>query len=245
MTRVILFLTFLLLRTNLWSQNSSVDVSYNGGSYDVFKIKIDPDVVQKFQILENKSRLNHQAFASSVSSDSSIFLINASITDSFCNPVGYYVNNSQEINPVNLNSGNGNFYLKPNGALIFTGNEAIICESSQIANFSNVRLGIQSGPMLITNGGINPQFKSGSVNKHVRCAVGIYTNQNSQKFLVFCISNDPVSFYNLAEFLQKKYNCTDALCLESGNCVMTLPTFETGDGGSNTLICNYISFKTK
>lgn len=235
----------LFIQQQVWSQQSVVDMPFNGDSYDIFKIKIDADVVKKFQILENKTRLNHQAFASSVATDSSFFLINASVTDSFCNPVGYFVNNSQQINPINLKDGNGNFYLKPNGALLFTSTEAIICESSQIANYSNVRVGIQSGPMLINNGVINPQFKAASPNKHIRCAVGIYTNQNNEKILVFCISNNPVSFFGFADFMQKKFKCTDALCLESSNCVMTLPNFETGDGGSNTLICNYIYFKAR
>lgn len=235
----------LFIQHQVWSQQSVVDMPFNGDSYDIFKIKIDADVVKKFQILENKTRITHQVFASSVATDSSFFLINASVTDSFCNPVGYFVNNSQQINPVNLKDGNGNFYLKPNGALLFTSTEAIICESSQIANYSNVRVGIQSGPMLINNGIINSQFKPASPNKHIRCAVGIYTNPNNEKFLVFCISNNPVSFFGFADFMQKKFKCTAALCLESSNCVMSLPNFETGDGGSNTLICNYIYFKAR
>jgi uncharacterized protein YigE (DUF2233 family) len=245
MTKAILFLFLILCQQQIWCQQSVVDMPYNNDTYDVFKIKLDPETVKKFQILENKTRLNHQAFASTVSNDSAFFLINASITDSFCNPIGYFVNNSQQINPANLGNGNGNFYLKPNGALLFTTTEAIICESSQISNFSNVRVGIQSGPMLIHNGIINSQFKPSSPNKHIRCAVGIYSNQNGEKFLAFCISNNPVSFFDFAEFMKNKLKCTSALCLESGNCVMTLPNFETGDGESNTLICNYIYFKAR
>ena len=221
------------------------DMYYNGDSYRICKIPVTNETVAKFQILENKTFLSHQAFLSSMVKDSFYLIINASVSDSFCNPIGYYAKNYQVVKPIDLGDGKGNFYLKPNGALLFTATDAIICESSKISNYQNVRLGVQSGPLLIANGVINKQFNASSQNKNIRCGVGIFTNQKNEKFLVFCVSNNPVTFYNFAQFFHAKLKCNNALCLESGNCVIGLPYLPyTGEYNSNG-ICNYLYFPTK
>jgi uncharacterized protein YigE (DUF2233 family) len=235
----IIFCTSLLIGQG----EMQADMSFNGDSYDMFKVKIDKESISKFGIFENRSLLTHNSLIAA-SNDSSFFMMNAGITDSFCAPLGYYVNQSKLLQDVNLNDGKGNFYLKPNGALLMTTDDIVICESSMIKNYKNVILGIQSGPMLLNNGIVNSQFNPSSQNKNIRCGVGLYENQNSEKFLVFCISNNPVSFYSFSQMFLTKMKCTTALCLESGSCVINLPYLESGDENSTIIICNYIYFGT-
>jgi uncharacterized protein YigE (DUF2233 family) len=218
------------------------DMHFNGDSYRVCKIPITSQTIQRFQILENRSFLSHKDFISSKVNEQFYFIINASISDSFCNPLGYYVKNGKTIQNVNFNDGNGNFYLKPNGALLFTSTDATICESSKISSHKSIQLGLQSGPLLLEGGLINKQFNPSSKNKNIRCGVGIFTNQKNEKFIVFAVSNQPVTFFNFAQFFQSKLKCIDALCLESGNCVIGLPYALPVDDYDNSIICNYLYF---
>jgi uncharacterized protein YigE (DUF2233 family) len=218
------------------------DMHFNGDSYRVCKIPITSETIQRFQILENKSFLPHKDFILSQVKDQFYFISNASISDSFCNPLGFYAKNGKIIQNVNLGDGHGNFYLKPNGVLLFTSNDVTICESSKVSNQQGIRLGIQSGPLLLVDGEINKQFNPSSKNKNIRCGVGIFTNQKNEKFIVFAVSNEPVTFFNFAQFFQSKLKCKDALCLESGNCVIGLPYALAVDDYDNSIICNYLYF---
>ena len=214
---------------------------FNGNSYNVFVVKIDVESVNKFNIVRNDSVLPHQMFLGNLKNiDPSFFLINACISDTMCNPIGYYVKNNQLLQPVNLNTGNGNFYLKPNGALLFTQNDVYLCESSQIANFKDIRLGIQSGPLLLKDGLVNAQFNQNSSNKNIRCGVGLFTNAKGDRFLVYGISNNPISFYDFANFFKIKFKCYDALNLESAGCSMYFPSQIISNEIFNGYICNYL-----
>jgi len=153
----------LILITNLLHAQGQFetysDFPFDGNRYNAFVIKLDASEIKKFDILQNDSIIPHQSFLVNLRAiDSNIFLINAGISDTICRPIGYYVKNSQKIQPENLDDGIGNFYLKPNGAILFTPDDVVICESSQITKYQNVKLGIQSGPLLLNNGAINPQF---------------------------------------------------------------------------------------
>ncbi len=217
---------------------------FNGVSYDVFVVKIDSISLKSFYIYENHNKSSHQDVMANINKDSSVFAINAGISDSLCNSVGYFVNEAVQIKPVNLANGNGNFYLKPNGAFLISEKDAVICESSQINNFKNTKTGIQSGPMLLLNGTVNPQFNAASTNKNIRCGVGIFTNKNQENFVVFCISNDPVSFYNFSVLFQQKYKCSNALCLESAGSVMSLPYLSKATKNDKLVVCRYICLDT-
>ena len=109
---------------------------FNEDSFDVFIVKIDTASLKRFNIIENKELFKNSEFTSSISKGTSLFSINASINDSGCNPIGYCVRNFKETSVVNLKNGNGNFYLKPNGALLIMEKSAVICEASKIKNYN-------------------------------------------------------------------------------------------------------------
>lgn len=201
------FLSCLLYVGKLNAQvEVATDIFHDGNYYDVFIVKTDINSLSNFDIIENKSRERHYDLMKSIDSDLNFFALNASISDSLCMPIGLYIKDYNEHKPANYLDGTGNFYLKPNGALLITETEAVICESSQIINHSKVRLGIQSGPILVSNGVINPQFNPNSINKHVRCGVGQFTGLNDVNYLVFAISKQSVSFYQFAKFLLRSIN---------------------------------------
>ena len=245
MKRVINLFILFLSSTVAYSQvETFTNYSYNGVSYNAFIVKIDTETVDKFIILRNDSLYEHQLILSTLLGiDSSFLLVNACISDSLCRPIGYFCNNFQNIQPVNLNDGIGNFFLKPNGALLFLKDDVIICESSDIASKQNIRLGVQSGPMLLHNGIINPQFTPNSSNKNRRCGVGTFLNNKGEKFLVFAITNTSASFFEFATFFSNRFKCKNALCLESAGCSMYFPSLYDPNSLFNGLICNYLLFQ--
>ena len=219
---------------------ANTELHFNGDSYRICKIPITNETAKNFKIIENKSQLTHKDFIESKMIEPNCFMINASISDSSCNPIGYYVRDFQVIKPINLTDGSGNFYLKPNGAILFTANDIVVCESSQIRRFTNVRLGVQSGPMLVNAGITNSQFNPSSQNKNIRCGVGIFVNQKNERILVFAVANNAVTLYSFAQFFLNKLKCTNALCLESGNCVIGLPYISAETEYNSNVICNYL-----
>ena len=167
MNKITLIILLFLSANRCFSQASSEEnIFFNGNMYDICLIKIDNNELKYFDIISNNTNVEHNTLMKSINNDFSFFAINASINDSTCSPVGFFVKDYKQINPVNLNNGIGNFYLKPNGAFIVTDNEAVVCESSKINQYNKVRLGVQSGPMLLVDKVINPQFNQNSVNKY-------------------------------------------------------------------------------
>jgi uncharacterized protein YigE (DUF2233 family) len=248
---LIVFLVLLpfVIKSQVISKNN---VEINGNKYDSYIIKVDNYSLGKFQILENKQGISHQNFIkeysklnNSFQGNNDFFMTTASIVDSYCQPIGFYVRNYEEIKPINTDEGTGNFYLKPNGAFLVTDKDVIVCESSQINNYSNVRIGIQSGPMLVVDQKINEKFNVGSTSKHIRSGVGMFTNENGSKFIVFSISNQPITFYELAEYFLIEYGCTEALCIESARSVMTLPFINNNTANSDEVVCRYIYFNNE
>lgn len=245
MKKVFLFIFCFILLHNVRGQvNCISNLKFAADSFDVFIVAVTPENLKQFSILENTTKLPHQSFVEKFDTDSSLFLINASICDSSCNPLGYLKNNGVEAYPINLNDGKGNFYLKPNGALLLTKDDALIVESSFVSTINNVTLGVQSGPLLLNNGIVNPSFTSTSQNKKTRCGVGVFIDSKGEKKLVFIKSINPVSFYSFTMVFQKHFGCDVALCLESSGCAMNLPYLkDTNFDVKNSVVCRYILFK--
>ena len=220
---------------------SSPHSNYGGRDYSYFSIKITPEDVQRFSIVENPDGLSHQAFVTSQDNGQPFLLINAGISDQACQAMGYYVVQGQAVKPANTQQGNGNFYLKPNGAFLVTGNDVAVVESSALAAQTGVVYGIQSGPLLVDNKAINPAFSAASTNRHIRCGVVIST-LGVDRYVNFVISNEPVSFAELATFFQEKLKCATALCLESAGCDMYFPERDVPYNAGGTTVCRYIKY---
>jgi uncharacterized protein YigE (DUF2233 family) len=135
------------------------------------------------------------------------------------NPQGLYIENHELLAPIDTGSGDGNFYLKPNGVFYLTKNkEAAICATEDFKFDSSINFATQSGPMLLHNGIIHHEFKKGSVNVHIRNGVGILPD----KSVIFAISSTPINLYDFADFFQSK-GCKEALYLDGFVSRMYLP----------------------
>ncbi len=151
------------------------------------------------------------------------FAINGGIFHPDKKAVGLLVANGRLIEPINRQSGSGNFYMMPNGVFGLLRNGFPFIYTTQAfldkkIPKSRLKLANQSGPMLIINGKINKLFQPGSNNVNFRNGVGVRKDGT----IVFAISEQMVNFYQFA-FLFQQLGCTDALYLDGTICRMYLP----------------------
>lgn len=149
-------------------------------------------------------------------------------------PQGLYIENGERKQSLNTSSGEGNFYLKPNGVFYITkGNKPIVCRTEDFAESEDIRFATQSGPMLLIDGEMHPAFIKGSANLNIRNGVGILPDNT----VVFAMSKQPVNFYDFATFF-KNLNCKNALYLDGFVSRTYLPEqqWEQTDGNFGVLI---------
>jgi uncharacterized protein YigE (DUF2233 family) len=146
-------------------------------------------------------------------------LTNAGIYKPDRYPQGLYI--SIDVHPgkfkINLRDpNNDNFYLLPNGVFfIDTNNSAAILESRDFSmiykkNLNEIKIATQSGPMLVVDGKIHPEFRKGSKNLNIRSGVGIIDSNK----VVFVISKERVNFFDFASFFKDIFGCKNALYLD-------------------------------
>ncbi|KKQ35213.1 MAG: hypothetical protein US50_C0021G0002 [Candidatus Nomurabacteria bacterium GW2011_GWB1_37_5] len=165
-----------------------------------------------------------------------VFATNGGIYNSKHEPNGLYVENGIEKYPLNLEDGQGNLYLKPNGVFLIRsdGTAAIINSTKYDKYGGSVLYAVQSGPLLLSAGQTNPQFNENSENKYIRSGVGVI----SDSLVVIAISDQTVNFYEFAKMFQD-LGCKNALYLDGAISKMYLP--DTGrndelDGDFATII---------
>jgi uncharacterized protein YigE (DUF2233 family) len=150
-----------------------------------------------------------------------VFAANAGIFDPDSKPVGLLVQSGVEQSPLNLNDGEGNFYMKPNGVFVINEkHEALVVESSAYAALlTPITWATQSGPLMLNNAEVNPDFLEGSVNKKIRSGVGV----RRDGMIVFALSTEPVNFYHFAAFFLAGLKCPNALYLDGDISAFYVP----------------------
>ena len=139
-----------------------------------------------------------------------VFAMNAGMYKEDNSPLGLFIENKKVMSPLNTKSGNGNFYLKPNGVFyITTNNIPVICTTKDFNNNGKIKYATQSGPMLVIDGKIHPEFKQGSKNVNIRNGVGILPGNR----IVFAMSKIEINFYDFANYF-KSLGCKNALYLD-------------------------------
>lgn len=156
------------------------------------------------------------------------FAMNAGMYEPDYSPVGLFVADGKAMTPLNLADGKGNFYLKPNGVFLVSAAGPRIVESTQYpAVAREVRLATQSGPLLLRDGAIHPRFDPASTSRHIRNAVGV-----SGDTAYFVISDEPVTFYELALYFRDELHCPDALYLDGAISSLYAPDLGRRDAKS-------------
>lgn len=153
------------------------------------------------------------------------FAMNAGMFEPDLSPVGLLVQDGQQVSPLNLSDGTGNFFLKPNGVFFVSESGPRIVESTQYpALAQGVRLATQSGPLLVRNGVLHPAINRASTSRLLRNGVGI-----SGDTIMFVISEQPVTFYELAIYFRDELHCPDALYLDGVVSSLYSPDLQRND----------------
>jgi prepilin-type processing-associated H-X9-DG protein len=141
-------------------------------------------------------------------------------------PVGLYVENGEELKAANTRNGPGNFHLKPNGIFYVKGRKAGVLETGAYQKRKiKPDFATQSGPMLVINGQIHPQFSEQSTSRKIRNGVGV----KGQDTVVFAISEDPVTFSTFARLFRDELGCANALFLDGSVSSLYAPSLERMD----------------
>ncbi len=138
-----------------------------------------------------------------------LFAMNAGMYHEDLSPVGLFIANQKRTAPLQTGTGEGNFYLKPNGVFgVFFGGQPFVTSSdSYFVSPRVVEFATQSGPMLVINGAIHPRFEPDGDSRFVRNGVGV----DQAGRAVFAISREPVSFGKFARLFRDELNCQNAL----------------------------------
>ncbi len=169
------------------------------------------------------------------SSQTLAFAMNAGMYNDSYAPIGYTVIAGEEKRALNLKEGGGNFHLLPNGVIWWdkAGNVQIT-ESHALAklindNEADIWYATQSGPMLVIDGEIHPQFNANSNSVKFRNGVGVCSDGNDIQ-IQLVNSNQQVNFYQFAELFKDTLNCTNALFLDGGIAsALYAPTIDKHD----------------
>lgn len=138
------------------------------------------------------------------------FAMNAGMYKTDNSPQGLYIEKQKTLSPLDTAKAAGNFYLKPNGVFyITTSHVAKICTTEAFRANEKIEYATQSGPMLVINGQIHPDFKEGSANLNIRNGVGILPDGK----VVFVLSKREINFYDFAGYF-KGLGCKNALYLD-------------------------------
>jgi uncharacterized protein YigE (DUF2233 family) len=141
-----------------------------------------------------------------------LFATNGGMYQPNFDPVGLLVQNGDQVNPINLSQGEGNFFLLPNGVFLVTadGKVAVVRSDKFARSGVEVTEATQSGPLLVIDKKINPAFKPGSQNRLVRSGVGVINEHT----VVFALSSGPVNFWDFAKLFKNEFGCKNALYLD-------------------------------
>lgn len=146
------------------------------------------------------------------------FAMNAGMYNENYAPIGYTVIEGEEFRALNTKEGGGNFHLLPNGVMWWDKSGSVqITESNaldeQLKNDeAKPWYATQSGPMLVINDEIHPQFNPDSNSIKFRNGAGVCSDGS----IKFVNSDEPVTFYQFASLFKEDLRCPNALFLDGG-----------------------------
>ena len=146
-----------------------------------------------------------------------VLAVNAGMYRADFSPMGLYVENARELKPANTAKAESsagqvpNFYKKPNGVFFLGEAGAGILPTDEfLKNAPKVRFATQSGPMLVIDGKLHPEFAEDGASRYVRNGVGV----RADGVVVFAISLDTVSFGRFARLFRDQLATPNALYLD-------------------------------
>lgn len=169
------------------------------------------------------------AFADTVEADTIAFAMNGGAFSDDLTPRGYLVSGGDRLSELNRASGDGNFFMKPNGVFFGSAGRWRILTSDRF--FSSVRerprFGTQSGPMLLVGGELGAAISENGNSRAIRNGVGVDADGKAH----FVISLAPLSFGQLARFFRDEAGVSDALFLDANSSSLWDPATGRLDEG--------------
>lgn len=179
------------------------------------------------------------------------FAMNAGMYNDSYAPIGYTVVEGEEIKSLNLKEGGGNFHLLPNGVVWWDqAGKVQITESKSLSEQLNNGTAApwyasQSGPMLVINNEIHPQFNPDSTSAKFRNGIGVCSNGDNST-IQFVNSNQPVTFYQFANLFKDDLGCPNALFLDGGIASsFYAPSIESHDKKDMGVIIGVVETRNK
>ncbi|EAQ30256.1 hypothetical protein NAP1_05750 [Erythrobacter sp. NAP1] len=153
-----------------------------------------------------------RAWAAGRNESAIAFVMNAGMYGDDLRPLGYFVEDGERLAELDRGDGSGNFYMKPNGVFFGTGGNWNIIETGVFLRTIGTRpaFGTQSGPMLVVNGELHPDFQENGPSRAIRNGVGIDEEGRAH----FVISNEAISFGRFARFFRDELQTPNALFLD-------------------------------
>ena len=136
--------------------------------------------------------------------------MNGGIYDESYAPLGLYIENGQQKVALNLASGEGNFFIRPGGVFYVAGDKVGIVRLDAFKASKDIQFAVQSGPMLMENGVINPRIHPNVASRKIRNGVGINKHGNA----VFLLSQQATNFYDFACYAKTRLNVRQMLYLD-------------------------------
>lgn len=143
-----------------------------------------------------------------------VMAMNAGMYHADYSPVGLYVENGKELSALNTDSGDGNFFMKPNGVFFIDedGQPGVLETGAYAAADIRPRVASQSGPMVVIDGDVHSRFEPDGQSKYIRNGVGV----DEKGRVVLAISRGPVSLGRFARLFRDALGCRNALFFDGG-----------------------------
>lgn len=159
-----------------------------------------------------------------------VFAMNAGMYHDDRRPVGLYIENGEEHARIVTRAGPGNFGLLPNGVFwVDAAGKAHVTETLAFEQLApKARFATQSGPMLVIDGALHPDFNPDGPSRKRRNGVGLSADGET---LWFAISDAPVNFHTFARLFRDELSAPDALYLDGVVSRLYAPELGRNDPG--------------
>lgn len=149
-----------------------------------------------------------------------LLAMNAGMYDLSLAPIGLLVEDGRALSPINLRTGNGNFYLQPNGVFFVDpdGRPGVLDSAAYAARPAIARSATQSGPLLVRNGRLHPALEPNGTSRYRRNGVGVRGD-----VVILAVSRRAVSFGAFARLFRDALDCPDALFLDGAVSTLAGP----------------------
>lgn len=136
-------------------------------------------------------------------------------------PVGLYVEDGETKRTLVRGDGPGNFQLLPNGVFWIEDGRAGVEETRRFDEAGRTPdYATQSGPMLVVDGELHPDFRAASENRYRRSGIGVSEDGET---VIFAISEQPVTFHAFGSLFRDMLDVDNALFLDGKVCRLDLP----------------------